>query len=254
MKRKIGLLFLLIGISLSCYSQIELGVRLGANASRSVFDDNVYKKFNDSKYKIGYQAGIVAVFENNKKDKYALLTELYYSKIGRKVSSSGNEFTANTASYNYLHMPIMFRMRFKTNYFDWYMSVGPQISYWLGGKGVYEVFDPNYQLITSYDYVINFDEPIDDFGYMNMLDEYNRWQLGLSVGTGILLELNDADRIALDLRYYFGHTYLGEKEGGYIPNSGLDDNFESTNQSLELSVMYTFDIYQKARYVKNKYK
>jgi len=244
------LFFLICSFS---HAQVEVGLRVGANESRSVFDNEVYKKFNKSKYKAGYLVGIVAVFENPKKEKYALQTEIYFSKMARRIKSSGNDFTENTAFFNYLHLPILFRVRFQYEYFDWYLILGPQISYWLGGEGVYDVYDPNYNLVNSYDYKINFDEPVEEFGYMNVSD-FNKIQLGLSIGGGLLFELNDADRIAVDLRYYFGHTYLGVNDGGYIPFTGLTDNYESTNQSLELSVIYTFDIYQKLRYVKNKYK
>ena len=136
------------------------------------------------------------MFENPKNDKYALLTEFYYSSIGRKVESSNPSiFTRNIAKYNYLHLPIMFRMRFKFDSFDWYVILGPQVSYWLGGKGTYDILDGSRDVVNSYDYKINFGEPINDFGYMNMSD-VNRFQLGLSLGLGWYYELNDADRIA----------------------------------------------------------
>ncbi len=244
-------IFLLPGVSGFC--QIEMGLRLGANVSRSVFDSDTYKKFNPSKFKIGYQAGVVFVFENPKMEKYALQTEFYYSTIGRKIDSRANDFTENIATYRYIHWPMMFRMRFKSQGFDFYALLGPQVSYWFGGKGVYKVYDPNYRLTATYDYKINFDEPIQDYGYMNV-SEYNRLQLGITFGGGVLYEINDVDRVAFDLRYYIGHTFLGIENGGYIPFKGLEDNFESTNHSIELSVIYTFDIYDKLRHMRNKYK
>jgi len=234
------------------YGQIDLGIRVGANASRSIFDDKVYKSFNNSHYKPGYLAGIVAVF-NNENDKYALQTELYYSRIGRKIESEGNTFQENIAAYNYIHLPVMFRMRFKLGYFDWYALLGPQISYWFGGKGEYRVFDNSRQNVFVYDYKINFDEPVQEFGYLNVTD-HNSIQLGLSLGVGVLYELNETDRAIIDLRYYFGHSYMGEEEGGEIPNSGIFENFQSTNQSIELSLIYSFDIYNKIKYMRNQYR
>ena len=245
--------FIVLCSSFMAFGQVEIGLRVGANASRSIFDDDVYKEFQDSKYKLGFLGGIVAIFENNKNDKYALQTEFYYSKIGRHVVSSGNTFAENTATYDYLNLPVMFRMRFKYQYIDWYLLFGPQLNYWLGGKGVFDTYDGSRDVINSYSYKINFDEPIDDIEYINMAST-NRLQLGLSVGIGLLYEINDADRVALDLRYYFGHTYMGERQGGEIPVLGLTDNFESTNQSLELTLIYTVDIFTKIRYMKNKYK
>lgn len=233
-------------------AQIEVGIKLGSNVAKSVFDDEGYNRFNTSKYSIGFQGGFIFVMENPKNDKYALQTELYYSQIGRKVESSNrHDFTTNTAKYHYLHLPVMFRMRFKTQAFDWYLILGPQVSYWLGGKGVYEVLDASRDVINSYNYRINFGEPLMEDDKMNITDA-NRIQIGLNIGLGWYHELNDTDRIAAGIRYYFGHSYMGEYDGGEIPFLGRYDNFESINQWLELSVFYAFDIYQKTRVIRKK--
>ncbi len=249
----IVLLFTLM--SVVAYSQVEMGLRLGANVSRSTFDNDIYKKFTNSNLKFGkLLGGIVFVFENPKKDKYALQTEFYVEQIGRnvKVNGSFGDFTLNRAVYNYIHWPMMFRMRFKSSGFDFYALLGPQVSYWLGGKGVITRYDQSRNTYNKYDYKINFGEPIDDFGNMNMVD-FNRWQLGISLGGGALYEINDVSRVAIDVRLYLSHTYMGTKESGVIPKLGFTDNFESTNQVLEVSVIYTFDFYQMIKYAKNKY-
>ena len=238
-------------LSFSAYGQIEMGVKIGPNLSRSVFDDPEYKSFTRSRFRPGFQGGLVFVFENPKNDKYALQTEIYYSQIKRKVVSEYNHFSGNSAKYDYLHWPLMFRIRFKSEGFEWYAVLGPQVSYWLGGHGQMDRFDPSSGGV-SYPYKINFKEPIDEFDRLNATD-VNRFQLGLTAGVGWYYEINDSDRLAASLRYYFGHSYMGKRQGGEIPHLGYFENYESINQALELSVIYTLDIYQKARFMRKKF-
>lgn len=261
MNKRFFLSIVLALLSGAAFSQIELGVKLGANASRSIFENAEYNRYTNSKFKIGFQGGIVAIFENPDNDKYALQTELYYAKIGRKVESdnffeSNNNnygFTTNVAEYSYINLPVMFRMRFDAKGFDWYLVAGPQLSYWLGGKGAMHVLDASREnKIDIYNYKINFDEPKAELEYMDVHDA-NRIQVGLTVGLGWHYELNDADRLAAGIRYYFGHSNMGIFDGGEIGGgSGRFDNFESVNHSLELSVFYTFDIYMKTRAIRKK--
>lgn len=254
MNRVILFIFLLFLNAQFVSAQIELGVKAGVNASRSIFDDDYYKQVTTSKYKPGYFVGLVGIFNNSENEKYALQTELVYARIGRKVKNIEEQkpnITINKASYDYLQLPIMFVIRFKQSQFDWYVQLGPQINYWFGGRGTYGVFDPNRQTINEYNYRLNFKEPKDDFDYMNVSD-FNRFQLGLSVGAGIVREINETDNMTIGLRYYFGHSYLGVEDGGEIPNASLFDNFESTNQTLELSVAYTFDFYEKMKRIRRE--
>ena len=58
----------------------------------------------------------------------------------------------------------------------------------------------------------------------------------------------------LDLRYTLGHTYMGGFESGSIPNIALVDNFEHTNNVFSISAVYYFDILEKSRLSKNKYR
>jgi hypothetical protein len=47
---------------------------------------------------------------------------------------------------------------------------------------------------------------------------------------------------------------MGGYESGSIPNIGLVDNFEYTNNVLSVSAVYYFDILEKMRLSKNKYR
>ena len=86
------------------------------------------------------------------------------------------------------------------------------------------------------------------------MTEANRLQLGLALGSGFTWDLKNGNYISLDLRYTFGHTFIGGFESASLPNIGLVDNMEHTNNVASVSAVYYFDIREKARLSKNKYR
>jgi hypothetical protein len=232
-------------------AQTFFGLKAGANVSKAYFDNEVYTKFYNTKIKPGYTVGAVFLIEN--KEKYGLYTEFLYSVKGKKVESDANDYESNTANYQYLDFPVLFRMKFKERKFDWFLQVGPELSYWLGGKGSMDVYQPDRDITVTYDYTINFGEPIYSSEYMNVEDP-NRWQIGLAFGGGFIVDMKNANYLSLDMRLTFGHTYIGGFESGSIPNISLIDNFEYTNRVLSVSAVYYFDILEKSKLSKNKYR
>jgi len=232
------------------YAQLFFGLKAGANATNISFESDVYKKFYDTNYKPGFTAGAVFLIEN--KEKYGLYTEFLYSVKGKSIDSHANDYETNNAYYHYLDFPIMFRIKFKQPKFNWFLQLGPELSYWLGGKGAFEVYEPDRDVYTSYEYTVNFGEQKNTSDYLNV-EEANRMQLGLAIGGGVTWDLKNGNYISLDLRYTFGHTYMGAFEGGSIPNIGLVDNLEHTNNVASISAVYYFDIMEKIRLSKNKY-
>jgi len=77
--------------------------------------------------------------------------------------------------------------------------------------------------------------------------------LGLCFSGGMTWKLKNANYLAVDVRYSMGHTYKGGYESASIPNIGLVENFEYTNDVLSASLVYYFDILEKLRLSKNKY-
>lgn len=243
--------FFLASVFSGGYAQTYFGFKAGANASKASFNNEDYKKFYDTKIKPGLSAGVVILIEN--KDKFGLYTEILYSVKGKSVVSHANDYETNEARYYYIDIPIMFRMKFKQPKFNWFLQFGPEASYWLSGKGVFEVYEPDRDIYTNYEYKINFGEPQFSSDYMNV-EEPNLLQFGLTAGGGLIWDLNNGNYISFDMRFSFGHTFMGGFESGSIPNIGLVDNFEHTNNVLAVSAVYYFDIMEKLRLSKNKYR
>lgn len=233
------------------FSQTFFGFKAGANATKISFDNDVYKKFYDTNFKPGFTAGAVFLIEN--KEKYGLYTEFLYSVKGKSVDSHANDYETNKAYYQYLDFPVMFRVKFNQPKFMWFLQLGPELSYWLSGKGAFEVYEPDRDVITTYEYTVNFGEQKNTADYLNVQNA-NRLQLGLAFGGGLIWDLKNGNYLSMDLRYSFGHTYMGEYKGASIPNIGLVDNMEYTNNVASVSVVYYFDIAEKMRLSKNKYR
>ena len=257
MKEKSKFYFFSAYLFLTCFSNLAFsqtffGFKAGANATKVSFDSEVYKKFYDTNFKPGFTAGAVFLIEN--KEKYGLYTEFLYSMKGKSVDSHANDYKSNRANYHYIDVPVLFRVKFKQPKFNWFLQLGPEVSYWLGGNGEFEVYEPDRDVITTYEYKINFGEPKNTSDYLNVQGGSNRLQLGLALGGGITWDLKNGNYLSLDLRYTFGHTFMGDFESGSIPNIGLVDNMEHTNNVASISAVYYFDIMEKIRLGKNKYR
>lgn len=231
--------------------QTFFGIKGGVNATNISYNNAVYKEFYDTKLDLGFSGGLVFLIEN--KEKYGLYTEFLYATKGKNVESHANDYETNEATYQFIEMPIMFRVKFKQPKFSGFVQLGPELSYWLGGNGKFEVYEPDRDELVTYEYKVNFGEPENSFGYMNVV-EANRLQLGLTFGGGVIFELENANFLSLDLRFTYGHSYMGGYESGSIPNIGLVDSFEYTNNVLSVSTVYYFDIREKFRLSKNKYR
>jgi hypothetical protein len=238
-------------IFLEGYGQTYFGFKAGVNATKVTFESEDYKKFYDSKITPGLLGGIVFLVEN--RDKYGFYTEFLYSVNGKSVESHANDYETNKATYRYLEIPVLFRMKFKQKQFNWFLQFGPEIKYWLSGNGAFEVYEPDRDVITTYEYKINFGDDKNSSDYMNVVDA-NRVQLGVAFGGGFIWDLKNANYLSLDVRYSLGNTFMGGYESGSIPNIGLVDNFEHTNNALSVSAVYYFDIREKLRLSKNKYR
>ena len=118
-------------------AQTFFGVKVGANATKISYESEVYKKFYDTKFAPGFTAGAVFLIEN--KERYGLYVEFLYSVKGKNVESHANDYETNVATYQYLDLPVLFRIKFNEKNFNWFLQLGPEISYWLGGSGSFKV-------------------------------------------------------------------------------------------------------------------
>ncbi len=218
-------------------AQVYLGLKAGPSVGVNVYENTTYTKYHESLWTPGFTGGLVLNVE--KKKKFGLSMEVLYSSKGRTVNSTSNDYTKNKAVYSFLDFPALFRWYFIRRHSRWYLNAGPELNWWLSGKGYMEVYDHEQGTIT-YDYKIHFGEPEGSYEYMNVTDP-KRIQVSVAVGGGYQWELKNSDYIGVDLRASFGQSYWGPYEGGEIPSIAIKDNFEFTNNLIVLSVVYVID-------------
>jgi hypothetical protein len=63
-----------------------------------------------------------------------------YATKGRKVEGKEDPLLTNRARYDFIEMPVIYAVDFRGRLgggkeYKYYFGIGPNVSYWLGGKG-----------------------------------------------------------------------------------------------------------------------
>jgi len=241
--------FLLLLCSAPAFSQILVGPEFGGNFSWTSFGDKDLKDVYNVSPVFGFHAGGHLAFKVRKR--FFLHTSLLYATKGRvlKGDKRSPDFDAefkSTSIYHYIDMPISYTVDFKgkikNKEFKYFLGVGPNISYWLGGTGsVYnsELKENNYAT-QKYRIVFNRDEATQQENQMNV-NSPNRFQLGLNAVAGLLVEPGQRQRIMLTVRYELGHSYMAKANGTFV-QTYFQDPLQSRSQGFRVSVAYLYDL------------
>jgi hypothetical protein len=221
--------------------KFDIGILAGPQAYKVSFQDKDDRDIYKSKIKLGYRVGGYIIFplEND----FAWSTELFYSKKGRKIENliDGN---INDAVYNFVELSFLIRKQFDLNIIEkvkgkWFFTFGPNINYWLNGRGVWNDRD-------IYSYSVKFEDR--EFGDLenNYVIDGNRWLFGIDIGIGIDTPIINSQKFETEIRFTLGQTFLGTKDGS-IPNNNFffDDNLRSNYRSLSLVLRYGLGIDMK---------
>lgn len=234
----------MIFTTLPAYPQvISAGVKGGVNMSWTRSDNAVYRE----EYKVnpvpGFNAG--AVFSFQLKERYFLHTEVLYTTKGRIVK--GDLALRDEVTYNYIEIPLIYQIHFQgrvgaNRQFRWYAGIGPNFSYWLGGKGTVTHFEITDHDVPEIPYTIRFGERPSDLsgesGYV-FVNDARRVQLGVNIGGGVWVEPANNRKVMIDLRFELGHSWLGDAESAdYVFPTTYSRSLETRNMGLRLSLMY----------------
>jgi len=185
----------------------------------------------------GYAVGLLASFPM-KKD-FDCFVEAGYSTKGRKLKFNNDEWT-NKSIYHFVDMALLLRKSYKfkleknvPSFF--FFNIGPDVSYWLNGRGKIIVEGKGYK----YDIVFNKEH---DGSFSTMyLNNVNRYLFGLNIGVGMKAPLLRKQYITAELRFTSGHTFLGKKDSSYIEILTYEDTMKTNLKTLSLNVAYTLD-------------
>jgi len=236
-------------------AQILIGPKVGARVSWLNYENFNQDDFTKEPF-LGYSAGFTTAFKVQKR--FLLQLDITYMQAGKKIEAiSGTPFQ-NYAKYHYLNTPIVYKLDFKEalgdKVFKWYIGVGPNVNFWLGGNGFLESEELREENIEQLNYRIIFDEIQANPEYGGLyFNEANRVQVGLIASTGLVLDPAPGQSIMIDFRFEWGHSYMTRADGRFTNVVGYRDNLRARNQALQLSIAYVFDIINKGKKEKKLY-
>ena len=251
---KTPLFFLFFLSAIASEAQVYAGPIAGGQLSWTKFDNEDYYDSYAVKPVWGYHAG--ANISMKVRNRFFLHTSFLYSVKGRRIEGKQDILLSNKVRYNFIEIPVIYAVDFRGKLgggkeFKYYFGVGPNISYWLGGRG--RLYNSDLEENADYasrdlEYRIAFHGDAADASASEMnVTEPNRVQLGLNVASGVVLEPQPNQRILVLLRYELGHSFLSRTSGGTFHPTYYQDVLQSRNKGIRLSVSYMFDLKTEER-------
>ena len=233
--------------------QVLVGPVVGGQVCFVNFNDKSNKDLYKAKPFFGFHAGGSLSFRVRKN--FFLQTSILYSQKGKIMEGKQDLLFKNVVKYRYIDVPILFtrefKVRFRKNkFYKVQLGAGPNISYWLGGKGLLKNSDLNENGINppKYDqpYHITFGKDPQDVvqGEMNV-QKPNRIQLGLNFSCGLIFEPTVLNRFMVSARYELGHSFLSPDSKGDFGLAGklnYQDDLKIRIQGIVLSLFYYLDL------------
>ena len=224
-------------------AQFRLGPLGGVSVSRFVYEDKEYKEVFKTGFSPGFHLGMALNYQVDKR--YSLQTELSFLKKGIDVRYEDDLVKVqNDASYRYLSAPVLLRFsRHKmigSQHLEFYVNVGPEINYWLGGRGVLETSErADFVNGRELAYQVSFQEG-QAFGKHMVVKEPSRLQMALGAGGGFIFDLGRTQNLAFDFRASLGvgKSFHGKDDGGDYGLKLYTENLEGVHHTLSVTASY----------------
>jgi hypothetical protein len=229
-------------------AQVLVGPVVGTHVGWASYDDPDLKDFYDISPTFGFHAGGSLAFRVQKR--FFLQSSIMYTQKEKKISGGGDGMFYHALRNRYIDMPILYTAEFKARLgkdkvYKWYVGVGPNISYWLGGSGKLRNSDLDENLIEELRYTVTFGKH-DEIGEREMnVEDPNRLQLGLNVSAGLIFEPMGIHKFMLTTRYEHGHSFLSRESNGVYGLPGVlhyEDELKVRNNAFVVSLYYFVDL------------
>lgn len=199
-------------------------------------EDTAEARFDD-RYRFGYKFGGTIIFPLE--EDFFFGAEGYFSKKGRKYDFDGT--ATNIATYNFIELSSYLRKSYKISLGEnkypgfAFFNVGPNVMYWINGHG--KIDD-----VADLKYKVEFGKPTSSDYTINYLSDVNRWLFGLDFGAGFSFLTKNNQDVTIELRYTYGHTYLGGDKASFLSILGFDDDLRGRYRVFHISAAYLFDL------------
>jgi hypothetical protein len=243
-----GLIILFSLIGGVSKAQVLVGPIAGGNFSWTSFGDKDFKQDFKVTPVWGWHAGAHLSFRVRKR--FFLHGSLIYSTKGKDLEGKGvyDDLTMKVR-YKYIELPILYTVNFKGTIskkpFKYFLGIGPNVSYWLGGHGSIENTDTHEFADNGpvVDFKIKFKkDPFDAKEDEMVVEKPTRIQLGLNFTTGFVFEPARDREMILTFRYELGHSYLSRESVGSFGPTYYEDNLKTRNMGIRVSLAYMIDL------------
>ena len=214
---------------------------MGGSVNWAAFGDKAQKDTFSVRPSPGFTAGALIIFPLKKN--YNVLIEGAFSQKSRVLK---DRLLTNSSTYHFIDATLLLRKSYKFRISkdvpaDWFINLGPEIGYWLNGKGDISAEGPGYP------YIIEFNKPPEFRNDVLYYNSANRWLFGLAMGIGMKAPLGRNQSISTELRFISGHTHLGKTPYEYPVHEwyGVLNYVDTLKMNLKvvtISVAYTFDL------------
>lgn len=244
--RSFFLVFVLLGGTDFTLAQVFVGPVAGGQYSWVALADDGSRNLYRVKPVLGFNGGIAVHFRV--RERFSLHTSVLYSTKGKRIAGKDDPLLDQEVTYHFIDMPLVYTVDFKGTtgsgkQFKYAFGIGPNVSYWLGGRGTLWNADFSELTVPAQDYKIVFKQGVNDIAEDQMgVEDPNRIQLGLNVTAGLTLEPSPDQKFVVTLRYEFGHSYFSRTSNGVFLRTYYTDDLRSRNQGVRLSVAYLFDL------------
>jgi hypothetical protein len=247
MKRFALLLLAVMLTTTTLKAQILIGPVVGPQVSWVAFDNKDSKALYKQKPVYGFHAGVGVSFRVHKR--FFLNTAFLYSTKGKMLDGTQDQMLKTKVKYNYIDVPMIYTVEFlhkvgKVKQYKFFFGVGPNVSYWLGGKGYLENTQLSEILVNHIDYKVTYDKAESDYSNNQMnVNGANRFQFGLNFATGFVFEPLGYQKVMVTLRYELGHSYLSPNNPGtFRQTNEYQDDLRTRIQGFRLSASYAIDL------------
>jgi hypothetical protein len=213
----------------------SLGLKFGPSVTLPSYPEKELRDLFSSKPKFGYGGMGFISFPINR-TRYSYFVEAGYAVRGRKYSTEIGGTNNQTLQFGEMAMGLRrsFDLKLKKNVpTKWFVNVGPNIQYWVKGKGKF----------GTTDYKMKFQPAPENLQlFTNYLDGVNRWLFGIDLGIGADAPINKKQFVRLELRATLGQTFLGRKTNSTNYNNlNWIDTLRTNLKTISLTASYNFD-------------
>jgi hypothetical protein len=241
---KILLLFILGTCSVASIAQkFSYGLKAGILGVYTNFPEQDSLR---SGIKPGFNVGGLIIFPLKKE--YSFTAEGGFSQQGRSWTYKPND-SKWTSTYHFIDLSMALRKSFQLKLFKdvpstWFVNIGPNINYWLTGKGRFVPgHGSGFPSGSTQDLKVVFDQTPSTAYHTLYINNENRWLFGLNIGFGFNMTTTRYQKFVTELRMTWGQTYLGQKNSESLYNLSANGNMslKCNLKVINLSVGYILD-------------